>query len=85
MMGIHISGSSYIYGDLMSVVHSTFRPESVCKKEKQLSLLSCSLWVGYNQWIPGWTYTKHWECHRPNDKISLFLVSNILYDIHGDP
>jgi hypothetical protein len=33
MMGVMISGPSYIYGDNMSVVHNTQRPESVLKKK----------------------------------------------------
>ena len=33
MMGISISGPSYIYGDKMSVVHNTSGPESVLKKK----------------------------------------------------
>ena len=33
MMGVEISGPSYIYGDNMSVIHNTQRPESVLKKK----------------------------------------------------
>ena len=33
MMGIHISGPSYIYGDNMSVIHNTQKPESTLKKK----------------------------------------------------
>ena len=33
MMGVPISGPSYIYGDNMSVIHNTQRPESVLKKK----------------------------------------------------
>ena len=33
MMGIPISCPSYIYGDNMSVVHNTSRPESVLRKK----------------------------------------------------
>ena len=33
MMGITISGPSYIYGDNMSVVHNTSRPESVLREK----------------------------------------------------
>eukprot|EP00804_Cyclotella_cryptica_P015125 CCRYP_000688-RA/>CCRYP_000688-RA protein AED:0.22 eAED:0.24 QI:0/0/0/0.8/1/1/5/0/1053 len=32
MMGVSISGPSYIYGDNMSVIHNTQRPESTLKK-----------------------------------------------------
>jgi hypothetical protein len=33
MMGVEISGPSYIYGDNMSVIHNTQRPESTLKKK----------------------------------------------------
>lgn len=33
MMGVAISGPSYIYGDNMSVIHNTQRPESMLKKK----------------------------------------------------
>ena len=31
MMGVEVSGPTYIYGDNMSVVHNTSKPESVLK------------------------------------------------------
>ena len=33
MMGVEIAGPSYIYGDNMSVIHNTQRPESMLKKK----------------------------------------------------
>ena len=33
MMGIEITGPTYTYGDNMSVIHNTQRPESVLKKK----------------------------------------------------
>lgn len=33
MMGVQLSGPSFIYGDNMSVIHNTQRPESVLKKK----------------------------------------------------
>lgn len=33
MMGVEIAGPSYIYGDNMSVIHNTQRPESTLKKK----------------------------------------------------
>ena len=33
MMGVKISGPSYIYGDNMSVIHNTQHPESMFKKK----------------------------------------------------
>jgi hypothetical protein len=32
IMGVALSGSTFVYGDNMSVVHNTQRPESVLKK-----------------------------------------------------
>jgi hypothetical protein len=32
MMGVALSGPTFVYGDNMSVVHNTQRPESVLKK-----------------------------------------------------
>jgi hypothetical protein len=33
MMGVTLSGPTYVYGDNMSVVHNTQRPESFLKKK----------------------------------------------------
>ena len=33
MMGVPLSGPSYIFGDNMSVIHNTQRPESTLKKK----------------------------------------------------
>ena len=33
MMGIPISGPSFIYGNNISVVHDTYRPESILRKK----------------------------------------------------
>ena len=33
MMGVPISGPAYVYGDNMSVINNTSRPESVLRKE----------------------------------------------------
>ena len=33
MMGIKIDGSTYVYGDNISVIHNTSKPESVLKKK----------------------------------------------------
>ena len=41
MMGVEISGPSYIFGDNMSVIHNTQRPESSLEEE-QFYMLSCN-------------------------------------------
>ena len=33
MMGVEVSGPTYIYGDNMSVIHNTTKPESVLNKK----------------------------------------------------
>ena len=33
MMGIKIDGPTYVYGDNMSIIHNTSKPESVLKKK----------------------------------------------------
>ena len=33
MMGVEVSGPTYIYGDNMSVIHNNSKPESVLKKK----------------------------------------------------
>ena len=33
MMGVRIDGPTYVYGDNMSVIHNTSKPESVLKKK----------------------------------------------------
>ena len=33
MMGVPLTGPTYVYGDNMSVIHNTQRPESVLKKK----------------------------------------------------
>ena len=33
MMGVRISGPAYVYGDNMSVIHNTQRPESTLRKK----------------------------------------------------
>ena len=33
MMGVNIDGPTYVYGDNMSIIHNTPKPESVLKKK----------------------------------------------------
>ena len=41
MIGVELSGPTYIYGDNMSVIHNTQSPESTLRKEVELYLLPC--------------------------------------------
>ena len=89
MMGILISGPSYIYGDNMSVISNTSRPESVLRK-KSISVYyhavcgSAAMGESLVGQIPSKEniadlLTKVLYGHKRR-----YLVSNILYDIHDD-
>ena len=89
MMGVPIAGPSYIYGDNMSVIHNTQRPESTLKK-KSHSLCYHSIRESVAM---GESLTAHISTHENvADLLTklLFgakrrnLVSEILYDIHDD-
>ena len=43
IMGVPLSGPSYIYGDNMSVIHNTQRPESTLKKKNNSPISTASL------------------------------------------
>ena len=49
-----ISGPSYIYGDNMSGVHNTSRPESVLRKEIQFAIMQ---FMSHLQWESPWLDT----------------------------
>mgnify|MGYP000429534646 CR=1 FL=1 len=36
MMGVPLSGPTYVYGDNMSIIHNTQRPQSTLKKKSNL-------------------------------------------------
>ena len=76
-IGIPISGPSHLYGDNMSVVHNT-QTRVGTQKDKQLSLLSCSLRVSCNGRFPDWTYTQQRKCCRSNDKSPLWAKWKVL-------
>ena len=89
MMSIPISGTSYIYGDNMSVVCSTSRPESVLRKKSNS--------VCYHAVCESVAMGKSLVGHIPSKENTAdlltkvlyglkrrYLVSNILYDIHND-
>ena len=89
MMGIPISGPLYIYGDNMSVVHSSSRPESVLTKKRNLvsyHVVHESVGMGESpvDHIPSKenvTALMTKVLHGQNKK---YLVSNILSDIHDN-
>ena len=88
MMGIPLSGPLKIYGDSMSLVHNTSRPESELRKNSNSvcyhafckSIATGKSLVGHILSIENVVdlMTKVLYGQRMN------LVSNILYDIHDD-
>ena len=88
-MGISISGPSCMYGDNMSVIHNTSRPESVLRKKSNS--------VCYHAVGESVTMIESLVGHKPSKenvadlptKILYghkrrYLVSKILYNIHDD-
>ena len=90
MMGIPISSSSCIYGDNMSVVHNTFRPESVLRKKRSNSVCyhavhkSVAMYESIIGHIPSKENVADLIKKVLNGHKRRYLVSNILYDIYDD-
>jgi hypothetical protein len=59
MMGVSISGPSYIYRDNMSVIHNTQWPKLTLKK-KSNSVCYHAMCVSSNGWVPNGTHTNEW-------------------------
>ena len=89
MMGVGISGPSYIYGDNMSVIHNTQRPESMLKKksnsicyhavrESVAMKESLTAHIGTNENV-GDLATKVFYGQKRR-----YMVSQLLYDIYDD-
>ena len=88
-MGILVSGPSYIYGDNVSVVYNTSRPESVLRKKSNsvcYHALNKSVVIGESLvgHIPSKDnvtdlMTKVFYEQRRNH-----FISNIVYDIHDN-
>jgi hypothetical protein len=89
MMGVGISGPSYIYGDNMSVIHNTQRPESMLKKKSNSICYhavresvamgeSLTAHIGTNENV-GDLATKVLYGQKRR-----YMVSQLLYDIYDD-
>jgi hypothetical protein len=90
MMGIPISGPSYVYGDNMSVINNTQRPESTLKKKsKQICYHTIRESVAMGECL-----TVHIASQEnladiatkiiPGGQKRTYLVRQILYDIYND-
>ncbi len=89
MMGVGISGPSYIYGDNMSVINNTQKPESMLKKKSNSICYhavcesvamgeSLTGHIGTNENI-GYLATK-----VLNGQKRRYMVSQLLYDNYDD-
>jgi len=71
MMGVPLTGPSYIFGDNMSVIHNTQRPESTLKKK------SCS--VAYHFCREAVAMDECRTCHIPTALNPADLCTKVLY------
>ena len=87
MMGVEIAGPTYIYGDNMSVIHNTSKPEFVLKKKSN----SICYHFGREAVAMGECLTTHvptllnWAdllTKALSEKKRRVLVSGVLYDIY---
>ena len=85
MMGISMSGASYIYGDSMLVIHNTSKPESTMKKKRN----AIAYYAVHESMAMGETLTGHIKQEdNPAELLTKIitgnkhthLVSLILYD-----
>ena len=93
MMGVPISGPSYCYGDNMSVIHNTQRPESTLKKKSnQICYHFCREAVAMGECLVGHIRSEDNFGDLatkliPHGQKRRHLVGGLLYDIfddHGD-
>jgi hypothetical protein len=89
MMGIRISGPSYIYGDNMLVIHNTQRPESMLKKKSN----SICYHAVRESVAMGESLTGHIGTNKNGGDLATkvlygqkrqYMVSQLLYDIYDN-
>ena len=89
MMGVGISGPSYIYGNNMSVIHNTQRPESMLKKKSN----SICYHAARKSVAMGESLTGHIRMNNNVGNLATkvlygqkwqYMVSQLLYDIYDD-
>ena len=90
MMGIPISGPAYVYGDNMSVIYNTSRPESTLKKKSN----SVCYHAVRESVAMGEIITAHVRSEEnpadlctktiPGGSKRRYLVSGVLYDIYDE-
>ena len=91
MMGIKLSGPTYVYGDNMSVIHNTQRPESTLKKKSNsICYHAIRESVAMNESLTGHVPSKENPSDIatkiiPSGQLRESLVSKLLHDIYdGD-
>ena len=88
MMGVPLSGPTFIYGDNMSVIHNTQRPESTLKKKSnQICYHACRESVAMGESLTGHIDTNSNVADLatkiiPGGQKRRHLVSKLLFDIH---
>ena len=83
MLGVPISGPSYIYGYSMSVIHNTQRPEYTSKKKSNYIFYSAVC----DSVRMGESLTGHIGTNKKCSDLATkhrFHLSNFLYDIYDD-
>lgn len=90
MMGVPLSGPTYVYGDNMSVIHNTQKPESTLKKKSN----SICYHAIRESVAMGESLTAHVPSKQnpadlatkiiPAGQLREFLVRMLLYDIYDD-
>ena len=87
-MGVKISGATYVYGDNMSVIHNTQKPESTLKKKSNsICYHAIRESVAMGESVTGHISSKE-NCADlasklvPSGQLREHLVSKLLYDIY---
>ena len=90
MMGVPLSGPTYIYGDNMSVIHNTQRPESTLKKKSNsICYHAVRESVAMGESLTGHVPSKENPSDIatkiiPSGQLRESLVSQVLHDIYDD-
>ena len=90
MMGVPISGPSFVYGDNMSVVHNAQRPDSTIKKKSnQICYHFIRESVAMNESLVGHIVTHENPADLAtkiltNQAKREYLTAKLLYDLYDD-
>ena len=90
MMGVPISGPTYVYGDNMSVINNTQKPESMLKKKSNsICYHAIRESVAMGESLTGYLPSKKNLADLaskiiPSGQLREWLVSQLLFDIYDD-